>query len=114
MVVIIAALATAATPLYQKHAQRLRVLDGQAKLLEAMDLEHRYHARELIYTDDLEALGLDGEHVLSGRAHYQVSAIPCKDDISACVKLTASPSRENDPTLTLDSRGRRTPAGAWR
>ncbi len=111
---VVATLVAAATPLYRKHAQHLRVLDGQTKLLEVIDLEHRHYARALAYTDDFEALGLSGETAAaSGRAHYQLSAAACEDNLGACVRLIATPVRDTDATLTLDSQGRRTPPEAW-
>ena len=114
-IVIVATLAAAATPLYRKHAQQLRYLDGQTRLLEVMDLEHRYHAQTLTYTDDFKRLGLDGEDAhLSAHGHYRVSAAACEDDPELCVELTASPTRNTDAVLTLDSLGRRTPADIWR
>ncbi len=113
---IVATLIAAATPLYHKHAQQLRLLDGQTKLLEAMDLEHRYYAYSFTYTDNFELLGLHTENgeVVSDRTHYRLSAAACKNDLGACVRLTATPRRNSDTTLTLDSRGRRTPPDTWR
>ena len=119
VVAIIAVLMSAATPLYRQHTQHLRQLDGQTKLLEIMDLQHRYYARALEYTTDLRELGLpDADDEQSARAHYRISAAVCGDvgggtDIRACVKLTATPASDVDATLTLDSYARRTPADAW-
>lgn len=114
-VAVVAALVAAATPLYRKHAQHLRHLDGRAKLLEVMDLEHRYYARELRYADEFEELGLDGESASSSaRGHYRLSAAACEADLGVCVRLTATPERDTDAVLTLDSRGRRTPPEVWR
>ena len=115
VIVIVATLAATATPLYRKHAQQLRHLDGQTRLLEVMDLEHRYYAQTLIYTDNFEQLGLGEENAnLSAHGHYRISATACEDDLSLCVKLTASPTRNADAVLTLDARGRRTPPDIWR
>ena len=58
VIAIVATLATAATTLHRKHAERLRLLDGKAKLLEVMGLQHRYYARELTYTDTSECSDL--------------------------------------------------------
>lgn len=113
-VAVVAALIAVATPLYRKHAQQLRHLDGRAKLLEVMDLQHRYYARGLVYTDRLEELGLDDEGAASARGHYRLSAAACETDLGVCVRLTATPARDADAVLTLDSRGRRTPAEVWR
>ncbi len=113
VIAIIATLVATATPLYRKHAQHLRELDGQTKLLEVMDLEHRYYARELTYTDDLEALGLD-EDATSERTHYRLSAAACEDGLGACVRLTATPVRDTDTVMTLDSQGQRAPPETWR
>ena len=114
-VAVVATLVAAATPLYRKHAQHLRHLDGRAKLLEVMDLEHRYYARELVYTGELEELGLDGEGAAtSARGHYRLSVAACEADLGVCVRLTATPERDTDAVLTLDSRGRRTPGEIWR
>ena len=115
-VAIVAILAAAATPLYRKHSQHLRSLDGKTKLLEVMGLEHRHYARTFTYTDDFAELGLtgDGSEIASDRAHYRLSAAACENDLAACVKLTAAPARDDDTTLTLNSRGHRTPPEAWR
>lgn len=114
-VVIFAVLVAAATPVYQKHTRHLRQLDGQTRLLEIMDLEHRHFARALTYSDDFGELGLAGEDAaISARGHYRLSAAACDGDIAECVRLTATPARSDDAALTLDSRGRRTPVGVWR
>ena len=114
-VAIIAILATATMPLYRKHTQHLRYLDGQTKLLAVMDFEHRYYARTLAYTDDFGKLGLTGATAtLSDRGHYRLSATACENDLSFCVKLTATPTRDTDATLTLNSQGHRAPDEAWR
>lgn len=113
-IVIVTTLLTMATPLYRKHAQQIRYLDGQTRLLELMDLEHRHYAQTSVYIDDFRELGLSsGESVSSARGHYRISAAACKGNLAKCVKLTASPANPVDSTLTLDSQGRRTPAGAW-
>ncbi len=115
VVIIVATLATVATPLYRKHAQQLRYLDGQTRLLELMGLEHRYYAEALAYTDNFEQLGLDGETAnLSAHGHYRISAAACEDNLNLCVTLTASPTRHANAVMTLDSRGRRAPADVWR
>ena len=80
-----------------------------------MDLEHRHYARARAYTDDFRELGLDGETgAASDRGHYRLSAAACEDDLGVCVKLTATPARDTDAVLTLDSQGHRTPPDAWR
>ena len=115
VVAIFAVLVAAATPVYQKHTRHLRQLDGQARLLEIMDLEHRHFARALTYTDDFTELGLDDEDAAtSARGHYRLAATACEGNLADCVRLTATPTRDDDTVLTLDSQGRRTPAEAWR
>lgn len=113
-IVIVTTLLAVATPLYRKHAQQVRYLDGQTRLLELMDLEHRHYAQTSAYVDDFEELGPGGgEIITSAQGHYRVSASACEENLNRCVKLTASPANPADATLTLDSQGRRTPRTLW-
>lgn len=118
--VIIAVVVSLAIPSYKHYVQKVHRLDGQNKLVEIMQLQHRYFSRHLSYTVQLtDGLGLASDpvtgHVMSSRKLYRISAAVCNGSLSACIKLTATPTEQaSDHTiLTLDSLGQRTPAEVW-
>ena len=118
--VIIAVVVSLAIPSYQRYVQKAHRLDGQNKLVEVMQLQHRYFSRHLSYTVQLsDGLGLAIDpavgHVTSSRKLYRISAAVCNGSLSTCIRLTATPTdHASDHTvLTLDSSGQRTPAEVW-
>ena len=114
-IAIVALLLTAAVPAYRAYGEKLALVDGRNRLVELMYLEDKYFAEKATYTVDLiKHLGV--EDTLSDRGRYRISAAACGDGIAECVRLSAAPVAEDSglQTLTLDSRGTRTPQKLWR
>ena len=114
-IAIVALLLTAALPAYRAYGEKLAVVDARNRLLELMYLEDQYFAEKATYTADLiKHLGL--EDTLSDRGRYRITAAACGGGIAECVRLSAAPVAEDSglQTLTLDSRGARTPQKLWR
>lgn len=125
-------LAALAWPSYSHQAVRVKRVEGQVALIEAMQQQERFHARHNRYVafaagaaeDEAQAF-----HWWSGQAPatsaYELDAHACADaTLAECVEIRARPgtgrvdARFRDPdcgTLTLDSLGRQgaeTAAGA--
>ena len=114
-IAIVALLLTAAVPAYRAYSDKLRVLDGRNRLVELMYLQDKYFAEKATYTVDMvKHMGLDD--ALSDKGHYRVTAAACGGGIAECVRLSAAPVDKDAglQTLTLDSRGARTPQKSWR
>ena len=114
-VAIVALLVTAALPTYRAYSEKLALVDGRNRLVELMYLEDGYFAENATYTVDLvKHLGV--EDTLSDKGRYRVTATACGDGIAECVRLSATPVAADSglQTLTLDSRGARTPKKLWR
>jgi type IV pilus assembly protein PilE len=126
---ILAILAALAWPTYTGSLVRIRRVEGQVALIEAMQKQELYRARRntyLAYSAE-EAAPPDAElRWWSGRdpaaSAYEIDARACEgEDIADCVELRAQPGtarvdrRFRDPgcgVLTLDSRGRQGASGA--
>ena len=114
-IAIVALLLTAALPAYRAYGEKLAVVDARNRLLELMYLEDQYFAEKATYTVDLiKHLGV--EDTLSHRGRYRITAVACGGGIAECVRLSAAPVDKDSglQTLTLDSRGARTPQKLWR
>ena len=114
-VAIIALLVTAAVPAYRAYGEKLALVDGRNRLVELMYLEDKYFAEKGTYTVDL-IKHLDIEDTLSDKGRYRITAAACGGGIAECVHLSAAPVIDDSglQTLTLDSRGARTPQKLWR
>lgn len=118
VVVILAVLAAIAMPNYQEYRLKSGRSEGQAKLLEAMQMQERFYSQNQSYTANLGTGGLGYAGVAANAAapsedrRYLITAAVCAAGIpiTACVLLTAAPqgSQTSDAqcnTLTLNSRG---------
>nr|WP_306674521.1 MULTISPECIES: type IV pilin protein [unclassified Endozoicomonas] len=106
-------------PSYNEYVLQSRRSEGISSLLTMMQQQERYFTEQLTYTSDLSKLGytLAGpNNVSSENGHYLITATACASmTISQCVLLTATPQgvQAPDGTLTINSRGTRTPVSAW-
>lgn len=120
VVVILAVLAAIAVPNYQEYLLRSGRSEGQAKLLEVMQMQERFYSQNQTYTTNLGAgaggLGYTGvaanAAAPSEDRRYLITAAVCAAGIpiAACVLLRAAPqgSQAADATcstLTINSRG---------
>jgi len=117
VVAIIALLAGIAYPAYQNYAKRAQRADGRAALLDIAARQERYYFDENSYTADLSDIGFGAaEDVSSPEGYYTVTAAAGPTgDVATSFALTATPTDADDdcPTLTLNSRGQKGPAGCW-
>lgn len=118
VVVILAVLAAIAVPNYQEYLLKSGRSEGQAKLLEVMQMQQRFYSQNQAYTTNLGAGGLGYAGVAANAAapsedgRYLITAAVCAAGIpiAACVLLRAAPqgSQAADAkcsTLTINSRG---------
>jgi len=123
VVAIIGILAALAWPSYTRQLVRMRRVEGQIALIEAMQQQERFQSQHNSYaafsSTDTEGgasgfkwwSGLDAPH-----SAYELDAHACPDSpLAGCVEIRARPgtgkvdARFRDPdcgTLTLDSQGR--------
>lgn len=119
VVTIISLLIGIMVPSYNEYVLQSRRSEGISSLLTMMQQQERYFTEQLTYTSDLSKLGytLAGpSNVFSENGHYLITATACASmTISQCVLLTATPLgvQATDGTLTINSRGTRTPVSAW-
>lgn len=123
-VAIIGLLAAVAIPAYQEYVLQGGRSEGQAKLLEVMQMQERFYSQNQTYTTNLGVGGLAFAGVAaaaaapSERGRYLVTAGLCAAGaITNCVRLSAAPqgAQASDlecATLTIDSRGTKTENGA--
>ncbi|WP_415753534.1 type IV pilin protein [Pseudomonas leptonychotis] len=118
VVAIIAVLAAIAIPNYQQYIIKSGRSEGQAKLLEAMQMQERFYSQNQTYTANLGTGGLAYSGVAANAdapsedRRYLIRAAVCDaaTAISSCVLLTATPQggQASDAVcanLTLNSRG---------
>lgn len=118
VIAIIALLAAIALPNYQEYLLRSGRSEGQAKLLEAMQMQERFFSQNQAYTTNLGVGGLAYPGVAANAAtpsedgRYLIRAAVCDaaTPITTCVLLTATPqgSQTADAAcanLSLNSRG---------
>jgi type IV pilus assembly protein PilE len=118
VIAIVAALAAIALPNYQEYLLKSGRSEGQAKLLEALQMQERFYSQNQAYTVNLGTGGLAYPGVAanadapSEERRYLIRATVCDaaTAISSCVLLTATPqgSQASDAVcanLTLNSRG---------
>jgi type IV pilus assembly protein PilE len=120
---IIVILAALAWPNYSRHVVRVKRVEGQVALIEAMQQEERLQARHNSYVafsssateGDAQSFRWWSGHDAASSA-YELDAHACPDvTLAECVEIRARPgtdkvdARFRDPdcgTLTLDSLGR--------
>lgn len=115
VIAIVAVLVTTAIPAYRTWGEKMAVLDARNKLTELMHLQNDHHARKATYTKHLvKDLGV--ADTLSDNGRYRISGAACGGGLADCIRLSATPVRADSglQTLTLDSRGARTPLKLWR
>ena len=115
-IAILAILTSLALPIYQQHAQKVRRLDGQNKLIEIMHRQQSFFANNLRYSEQLDdelGLAVKNGGIYSDSGFYTITAKVCENNLNVCVRLEAVPLNEEQETLTLDSLGRRTPDSVW-
>jgi type IV pilus assembly protein PilE len=123
VVAIIGIMAALAWPSYTRPLIRMRRVEGQAALIEAMQQQDRFqsqHNRYAAFSSTDSEGDAEGFKWWSGRdapsSAYELDAYACPDStLAACVEIRARPgtgkvdARFRDPdcgTLTLDSQGR--------
>jgi type IV pilus assembly protein PilE len=123
-VAIIGLLAAVAIPAYQEYVLQGGRSEGQAKLLEVMQMQERFYSQNQTYTTNLGAGGLafagvDADAAApSERGRYLVQASQCGAvAIANCILLTAAPQGAQAAdlecgNLTLDSRGTKAENGS--
>jgi len=115
VIAIVAVLVTTAIPAYRAWSEKMAVLDARNKLTELMHLQNDHHARKAAYTKDL-VKDLPVANALSDNGRYRITGAACGGGLADCIRLSATPVRADSTlqTLTLDSRGARTPPKLWR
>lgn len=122
VVAIVGILAGIAYPSYQNYVLRSGRADGQAKLMEIMQAQERFHSQNQTYVVNLGAGGLGygvaaGAAVQSDERRYNITAAACGGTtIARCVILTATragaQAQDNEcGNLSLDSRGTKGESG---
>jgi type IV pilus assembly protein PilE len=110
---IMALLVMIAVPSYNNSVIKARRTDGQSALMDALTRQERFFTENGTYTTDLAQASIA---TASAEGYYTLSAAACPgSSINACVVVTATPTgpQSSDGALTLDSRGRKTPADKW-
>ena len=127
--VIVMILTTLAYPSYASYVTKTRRVEGQVALVETMQQQERYFARNNSYlafsaasTEPAEVLFRAWSAPSAVRSAYELEGRACPgQSIADCIELRASPgtaqvdSRFKDPdcgVLTLDSAGRQGASGA--
>jgi type IV pilus assembly protein PilE len=127
--VIVMILTTLAYPSYASYVTKTRRVEGQVALVETMQQQERYFARNNSYlafsaasTESAELLFRAWSSATAVRSAYELEGRACPgQSIAECVELRATPgtaqvdSRFKDPdcgVLTFDSAGRQGASGA--
>ena len=121
VVVIVAILVGIAYPAYVDQMRKARRSEGKALLMELMSAQERHYTENGTYTTNFTQLGYAASGgVTSDGGWYKVTAGQCGSDaLTLCVKLSAAPqgaqASDSCGTLTLDSRGNKSPSttGCW-
>lgn len=117
-IAIVGIIVAVALPSYQDYMLRAGRSEGASALFEVMERQEQYYRNNLTYTLQLSDLGYSAtEPVKSETDRYRITAAACNSiAIRRCVNLiaTAQPKQAADgPTMTLNSRGQKTPANKW-
>jgi type IV pilus assembly protein PilE len=129
VLVIVMILTTLAYPSYAGYVTKTRRIEGQVALVETMQQQERYFARNNSYlafsaasTEPTEQMFRAWSAPSAVRSAYELEGRACPgQSIADCIELRASPgtkqvdSRFKDPdcgVLTLDSAGRQGASGA--
>ena len=119
VVAVVAILAAIAMPSYQEYIRKGRRAEARTALMELMQQQERYATQRNTYK--ALTLGQTGTAFKTwsgdgplGSANYTLSAEACPNGvIASCVKLSATPSKEDAAagTLTYDSLGNKSCTG---
>lgn len=117
---IIGILAAIAFPAYQSSVLKSHRATAKVKLLEILDKQQNYYARNMSYTDELkDDLKYTADTVITDDGRYSIVAKVCdgplSGDIANCVQLTATAqgAQISDGDLTINSAGGKTPEHLW-
>jgi type IV pilus assembly protein PilE len=131
VLVIVMILTTLAYPSYAGYVTKARRIEGQVALVDTMQQQERYFARNNSYlafsaasTEPAERLFRPWSSATAARSAYELEGRACPgQSIAYCIELRATPgtaqvdSYFKDPdcgVLTLDSAGRQGASGAAR
>lgn len=113
VVVIIAILASIAYPSYRNYVLKANRAEGAAHILRVLQAQERHHSQNMTYTTALGDLKINQG---SETGKYSIASMAaCNGSIARCVNVTAGAATD-DPvcnTMSMDSRGVKTPAACW-
>lgn len=114
VVVIISILAAIAYPAFQDYVRESKRADAHTTLLRIATLQEKHFSNNNVYANSTTTLGYGAHPAVSNDRYWAVSITGVGP---TAFTLNASPNgghTDGDcPTITLDSAGRRTPAGCW-
>lgn len=120
VVVIIGILAAVAYPSYQNYILKGNRASAQAFLMDAAQRQAQYFLDNRIYADNLGTLFGTATAALAvpeNVSKYYGTPIVATGGTPPTFLITATPqgtqARNNEPTLTIDQAGTKTPATAW-
>ena len=118
VVAIIGFLSMVALPSYSEYITRTNRADAKDMLTDVMFQQERFNTRNRTYTTNMTQLGYGADPVISANGLYSIDGAACQgSNLQTCVILTATPvvggRQVSDGSLTLDSRGARTPIDKW-
>lgn len=115
VVVIVGILASIAYPSYRNYVLRTNRAEGAAHIMRVLQAQERHHSQNMAYTTTLADLGVPTN---SETGKYSISTMAtCSSNttIASCVSVTAT-AASTDPvcsTMTMTSRGVKSPAACW-
>ena len=114
VVVIVGILASIAYPSYRNYVLRTNRAEGAAHIMRVLQAQERHHSQNMAYTTTLDDLGIP---ISSATYRYSISTMAaCSGSaIARCVSVTATAATD-DPvcgTMTMTSRGEKSPEACW-
>lgn len=116
VVVIVGILASIAYPSYRNYVLKANRAEGAAHILRILQAQERHYSQNMTYTTALSDLQIDAS---SETGKYSISTAgmtACNGrTIAQCVNVTAT-AATTDPicnTMSMDSRGTKTPTACW-
>lgn len=118
VVIVIGILAAVAYPSYQSYILKGNRASAQAFLMDAAQRQAQYFLDNRAYAPDLATLFGTATPVPSTVSkYYGTPVVATSAGPPPTFLITATPqgtqARENEPTLTIDQAGTKTPATAW-
>jgi type IV pilus assembly protein PilE len=114
VVAIMGILTAIAYPSYQQHVAKGRRAGAQAVLMDIAQRQQQYLLDARSYASDLATLGVSPPNDVA--AYYTVSVALIAGPppgFSATATPKAGTAQANDPVLTIDNAGVKTPVGKW-